>query len=108
MRGSLDVDDRRCSNGGDAGLGAVFGADPGKGEGGVAGGNGLEGEDADGTLTGDAGGSGRTGGGDGDETVALVAVNDGDGLAIAARRSPESTLTSWRTAGLNWSWRGTE
>src|ERR1700704_3879398 len=24
------------------------------------------------------------------------------------RRSPESTLTSWRTAGLNFSWRGTE
>ena len=68
---------------------------------GVSGCDGLEGEGADASLSDDAGGVGRTLGGDGDEAVALVAMDDGDGLAVAARKSPESTLTSWRTAGLN-------
>ena len=47
------------------------------------GGDGLEGEGADVTLAVDSPGSGGTRGGDGDEAVALVAVDDGDRLPIA-------------------------
>jgi hypothetical protein len=66
------------------GLLAIVSAYFDEGKVGVSGSDGFEGEGAEAPLPGDAGAVGRTLGGDGDNTVAVVAVGDGDELVIAA------------------------
>src|ERR1700727_1158654 len=77
MHHGLGTDGRKI------GLRAVVSADFDEGEVGVTGGDGLEGESSDASLPVDSCGVGRTFGGYGDESGAVVAMGDGDELAVA-------------------------
>ena len=67
---------------------------------GVTGGKSFEGEGSDVSLPGDAGDAGWTGAGDGDETVALVAVDDGDGLTVAAEEVSGVDVDQFKDSGV--------
>ena len=78
MHHGLGADGRKI------GLGAVASPDLDQCEVGVSGGNGLEGERAEVSLPADTAGVGRPSCGDGDEAIAVVAMDESHRLAIAA------------------------
>ncbi len=88
------------ADGGQVVLLAVLGADLDEREGGVAGGDGLEGQRADGSLPVDTAGAGRTRGGDGDGPLPSSRWTSATGWPSRPSRSPASTLTSCKHLGV--------
>ena len=77
---------------------------------GVASGDGLEGKGGYASLSGDPGNVGRTGGGDGDEAVTLVPMDDGDCLAVATEEVSGVNVDELENSGveLELDWHGVD